>query len=71
VSRPSWTWLLTGLSLTGAGLVAAGHVLAGQAIWIPANAGWAIHGLRTGQRPLAVLFAVYLCLALWGVWRLS
>ena len=64
------TWLWVGLGLTGAGLVAGGHSLAGQAVWVASNAGLLVHNWRIGQRAQALMFAAFLSLAAWGVWRL-
>jgi len=64
------TWLWVGLGLTGAALVAGGHTLAGQAVWVVSNAGLVVHNWRIGQQAQTVMFAAYLTLAAWGVWRL-
>ena len=64
------SWLWVGLGLTGAALVASGHPLAGQGVWVVSNAGLVAHNWRIGQRAQALMFAAYLNLAAWGVWRL-
>ena len=40
-------------------------------IWIFTNATWAVYDFKIGAKEQAVLFAVYFCLAIWGVlkWR--
>ncbi|MFZ5586102.1 MAG: hypothetical protein ACOZHQ_09255 [Thermodesulfobacteriota bacterium] len=53
------------------GLAKDAAVAASQWVWAWGNALWLAYGLRTGQRPLAVQFGVFLAISGWGVWSWS
>lgn len=63
-------WLLTGMSLLGVVL----NIKKKKScfiVWGITNASWAVIDFRAGLPEQGVLFAVYFCLAVWGLieWR--
>lgn len=61
-------WLLTGLSLVGVVL----NIKKKRScfiIWTFTNASWAVIDYQAGLTAQAALFAVYFCLAVWGMWE--
>ena len=61
-------WLLTALSLTGIVLNIYKRPVC-FAIWSVTNVGWMWYDWRIGAYEQAALFAVYLVLSLWGLWK--
>lgn len=65
-------WLLVLLGILGAVLVASGDRMLtwhGHVCWIGVNTGLVWHNWSIGETAQAVLFGVYLAIALIGVWR--
>ena len=63
-------WMLTAASLIGVVLNIKKNK-ACFAIWAVTNAAWAVIDYTAGVTAQAALFAVYFCLAIWGLveWR--
>ena len=63
-------WILTAASLVGVVLNIKKNK-ACFAIWAVTNAAWAVIDYTAGLTAQAALFAVYFCLAIWGLveWR--
>jgi nicotinamide riboside transporter PnuC len=61
-------WFVTFLSIIGVVLNIKKNKLC-FAIWIFTNATWMIVDFRAGLHAQAFLFAVYTCLAVWGLYR--
>lgn len=63
-------WMLTAASLAGVVLNIKKNK-ACFAIWAVTNAAWAVIDYMAGLTAQAALFAVYFCLAVWGLveWR--
>ena len=63
-------WMLTAASLIGVVLTIQKNK-ACFAIWAVTNAAWAVIDYTAGLTAQAALFAVYFCLAIWGLveWR--
>jgi nicotinamide riboside transporter PnuC len=63
-------WMLTAASLVGVVLNIKKHK-ACFAIWAITNAAWAVIDYMAGLTAQAALFAIYFCLAIWGLveWR--
>ena len=63
-------WMLTAASLVGVVLNIKKNK-ACFAIWAVTNAAWAVIDYTAGLKAQAALFAVYFCLAIWGLveWR--
>jgi len=63
-------WMLTAASLIGVVLNIKKNK-ACFAIWAVTNAAWAVIDYTAGLTAQAALFAVYFCLAIWGLveWR--
>ncbi len=64
------TWVLTAVSLTGT-VLNVKKIKYCFYIWTASNASWFIYDLYIGLYSRAVLDAVYLGLAIWGIyaWR--
>jgi len=62
------TWILTILSIIGVILNIKKKRLC-FLIWAITNFGWMVVDWRAGLPAQAALFAVYLGLALWGLWE--
>ncbi|MCZ7645275.1 MAG: hypothetical protein M5U26_08325 [Planctomycetota bacterium] len=63
-------WLFVALAIAGTACVSIlKRVRMGHALWTASNAGLLALCLADGKAPMAVLFAVYLLLSLWGRWR--
>ena len=60
------SWLLVALSLLGNVFVIKKNVI-GQWLWALSNIGWVAFNLSLGIYSQAFLFAVYLCLCVWGI----
>lgn len=63
------TWMLTGLSITGVILNIKRKQGMSYGLWSVTNIGWCIVDYQAGLSSQAMLFAVYFCLSLWGVWE--
>ena len=59
-------WIITALSITGIILNIKKHA-ACYVIWSITNVSWMIYDIRIGAYPQAFMFAVYLCLSVWGL----
>ncbi len=60
------SWFMVALSLLGNIFVIKKNVL-GQWIWAIANVGWVVYDISICAYSQAFLFAVYLCLCVWGI----
>jgi hypothetical protein len=65
-------WLLTVLSLIGV-VLNIKKKRSCFVIWAFTNASWAVIDYQAGLHAQAALFAVYFCLAIWGLveWRVN
>jgi nicotinamide riboside transporter PnuC len=63
-------WVLVALSLMGNVFVIQKNVI-GQWLWAIANVGWITFFLYKDIPSSAVLFSVYLCLCIWGIYSWS
>jgi len=66
----TWMWFITALSLVGVVL----NIYKRSecfAIWAVTNTAWMVYDYRLGAHSQAALFAMYLILALWGLWKWS
>ncbi|MFT4552026.1 MAG: nicotinamide riboside transporter PnuC [Chlamydiales bacterium] len=63
-------WVFVVLSLIGNVFVIKKNVV-GQWIWAISNVGWIGFFLYNGIYSSAVLFSVYLCLCVWGIYSWS
>jgi nicotinamide riboside transporter PnuC len=63
-------WMLTAASLVGV-VLNIKKKKACFAIWAITNAAWAVIDYMAGLTAQAALFAIYFCLAIWGLveWR--
>jgi nicotinamide riboside transporter PnuC len=64
----NWHWAVTGLSIAGVVLNIYQKRIC-FVIWLVTNAIWCIIDFGRGLYAQAVLFAVYLLLAIWGLLR--
>jgi nicotinamide riboside transporter PnuC len=62
----TWTWILTALSVFGVILNIKKNRW-GFACWMVTNAGWMIVDFRAGIYSQSAMFAIYFCLASWGM----
>jgi len=60
------SWILVILSLAGNIFVVKKNVI-GQWLWAISNVGWVTYDLYIGAYSQAFLFAVYLCICIWGI----
>lgn len=66
--RPMYEWILTGLSILGT-LFNLQKRAAGWVIWSIANLGWIVVFLGREMMAEAFLFAVYLVLSVYGIFK--
>ena len=62
------TWLVTALSLIGV-ILNIKRSRWGFGVWTVTNSFWAVYDFQIGAYAQSALFAVYLGLALWGLWE--
>jgi len=64
------TWLITALALVGVVLNIKKNRLC-FIVWLFTNSAWCIYDYSIGAYAQSALFAVYTCLAVWGLieWR--
>ena len=62
------TWFLVAASLIGNACINKQNI-AGHWIWLFANAGWVWFDLSIGATSQATLFAVYMCMNVWGIYE--
>ena len=63
-----FTWFVTALSIFGT-VLNIKKVKYCFAIWAVTNGFWAVYDFVIGAYAQSALFAVYFCLALWGIWE--
>jgi len=61
-------WIMASIAFVGVWLNVRGDRRC-FLLWAVTNAGNAIYAASKGAYPLAVLFAAYWLLAIWGLWR--
>ena len=66
--RNKTQWLIAILALLGGVLNAAEH-WQGFVCWVVTNTYWCVYNWRKHERAQAVVFAVFLVLSIWGIWR--
>lgn len=66
MSFEAFSWVLVVLSLTGNVFVIKKNVF-GQWLWAVSNVGWIAYDVYIEAYSQAFLFAVYLCLCIWGI----
>jgi len=64
------TWIITAFSIIGT-VMNIKKMKACFWVWAATNLAWAIVDFRAGMYSQSALFAVYFCLAVWGIlaWR--
>ena len=66
-----WTihWAASALGVTGAIFVAFQRPTVGFTIWLPSNMLWIAWAAAERDLATGVMFAVYLCVTILGLWR--
>ena len=62
------TWPVTALSIIGV-VLNIKRSRWGFAVWTVTNSFWMVYDYQIGAYAQSALFAVYLMLALWGLWE--
>ncbi|HUV04361.1 MAG TPA: hypothetical protein VMX94_04565 [Armatimonadota bacterium] len=63
-----WTWIVTAASIIGT----TANVYKRRwcfGVWVVTNAVWCAYDMSIRQYSQAMLFGVYLGLAVWGLWK--